>query len=207
MCTGGRLVADVTLGTTDRPDVPPELEASLTTSTDERWALWAHKVARPAGDVFFPMTGGPTYPADATARCRHGLHHPAPDPTCTCGFHALSAPLRSLIPRGLAHLEVALTGRVLVFEWPAGGVLFRAERQTVARVHAGPTSPDDAPLPPSDPGGRLARLLHGLPAGSEPMRLELPTAVPPLVTVQDDVGLCALTPPQRVRPGRVLTSA
>jgi hypothetical protein len=206
------LVADVTLGTTDRPDVPPELEASLTRSTDERWVVWAHKVANRAGDLFVPLTGGPGYPADATAECRLDEPHRAPDPSCTCGFHALSNPSAPLFARGLTHLEVALTGRVLAFEWPGGGVLFRSERQTVARVHARSSRRefDVAEFDirrPADPDGRIARLRARVPVGSGPMRLALPTATPPLVDVQDDVGLCALAGPQPVRNAGVLTPA
>jgi hypothetical protein len=34
----------------------------------------------------------------------------------------------------LAQLEVALSGRVLAYEWNGDGVLFRAARQTILRV-------------------------------------------------------------------------
>ena len=35
---------------------------------------------------------------------------------------------------GPTALTVALSGRVLAFEWPGEGVLWRAERQTVVRI-------------------------------------------------------------------------
>jgi hypothetical protein len=197
MCSGGRLLADVTVGTTERPDVPWQLEASLTPADDLRWALWAYKVAKPVGGLFRPLTGGTPYPADAIAECSRGFRHDAPDPACSCGFHAISTDVGWLGRTGFVQLEVALTGRVLAFEWPAGGVLFRAERQTVARVHSAGGASATFDRPPGT-AGRLARVLGGVPTGSGPMRLALPTATPPVVNVQDDVGLCVLTPPAPV---------
>src|SRR5262245_60716114 len=201
MCTGGRLLADVTLGTTERPDVPEQLEASLTTTNDERWVVWAHKMATPAGKLFLPLIGGTPYPADAVAECRAGGGHRAPEPGCTCGFHALSMDYAGFGPEEQVWLEVALTGRVLAFEFRHTDVLFGAERQTVARIC--PPRPRRmreaaraqlAPLRPSDPDGRLARVRPEVPAGSGPMRLELPTATPPTVGVVDDAGLCVVAP-------------
>jgi hypothetical protein len=52
--------------------------------------MWAYKMARPKGDLFVPLTGGSGYPADATAECRARGVHRAPDPACTCGFHAFT---------------------------------------------------------------------------------------------------------------------
>ncbi len=203
MCSGGRLLADLTVGTVERPDVPWQLESSLTTATDGRWVLWAYKVAVADGELFRPITGGAPYPADAIAQCFRGGRHHAPDPTCTCGFHALSAHLGGFGREGLVQLEVALTGRVLAYEWPAGGALFRAEHQTVARIHP-PRTADATSRQPPDTAGRLARVVAGVPAGSGPVRLELPTATPPAVGVHDDVGLCFLTAPVACRPEPVL---
>ena len=136
MCSGDRLVADFVAGTRARPGLPEELEEHLTTTVDGLWVVWAHKLARQAGDLFVPLTGGSGYPADARATCRVRGGHDAPDPGCTCGFHALSS--RRLpglhVGRGFTALTVALSGRVLAFEWAGKGVLWRAERQTVVRI-------------------------------------------------------------------------
>ena len=137
MCRGDRLVADFVAGTDARPGLPEELEEHLTTTVNGRWVVWAHKLARQAGDLFIPLTGGSGYPADAKARCRFGGAHDAPDPGCTCGFHALSSRRLPGLPAGrgsLTALTVALSGRVLAFEWAGPGVLWRAERQTVVRI-------------------------------------------------------------------------
>ena len=94
MCRGDRLIADFVAGTSVQPVLPRELEEHLTTTVDGLWVVWAHKLARPMGDLFVPLSGGSGYPADARATCRfRGLRgaHDAPDPGCTCGFHALSS--------------------------------------------------------------------------------------------------------------------
>ena len=70
MCSGDRLVADFMAGTDARPGLPEELEEHLTATVDGLWVVWAHKLARQAGDLFVPLTGGSGYPADARARCR-----------------------------------------------------------------------------------------------------------------------------------------
>jgi len=188
MCRGGRLIADFVAGTDARPGLPEELEAHLTTTVDGLWVVWAHKVARRAGDRFIPMTGGSGYPADARAQCRLRGDHEAPDPGCTCGFHALSSPrLPGLINGpGFTALTVALSGRVLAFEWPRGGVLWRAERQTVVRAQRVP----GRRRYPGDPDGRPAVVPAAAPSDSGPVRLKLP-AVPPVVRVcHDDAGWC-----------------
>src|SRR5690242_10761834 len=139
MCRGDRLVADFVAGTDTPPDLPGELEKQLTLTAGGRWGVWGYKLAPPMGNRVSPPTGGPGDPADARAVCRapgaQGTH-PAPDPDCTCGFHALSSQQLSGLPvgGGLAALTVALSGRVLAFEWAGGGVLWRAERQTVVRL-------------------------------------------------------------------------
>ena len=202
MCSGGRLLADFLAGGFDEPKVPDAVQRSLTQTVDGAWVVWARKVARPAkGDQFMPMTGGASYTADAVAECRWQRRgrsrHDSPQPDCTCGFHALSDQLRSepgplsLLGFDLLHLDVALSGRVLAFEWQGYGVLFRAARQTVIRVtRALPVRPD----PPADPSGRLAAMSRDHPSGSGPVRLRLPQSTPPVVAVKDDAGYCVLEP-------------
>ena len=110
---------------------------------------------------------------------------------CTCGFHALSTPWPGLpVHDGLARLEVALSGRVLVFDWPAGGLLFRAERQTVVRVH---DAPPLWPPPSEDPEGRLVRRSVDRPRGGGSVRLHLPGGTPEAVALSDDAGYCLVT--------------
>ncbi len=169
MCQGGRLLADFVAGTREQPNVP-ELAGNLAHTVEGEWVVWAYKLARPHSDEFLPLTGrGGPYPADAQAECsvvperrpvripaaafapqRGALlesRHSAPDPACSCGFHALSnlsalnfmgAPFsrRNRGEPSLACLAVLLSGRVLAFEWPGGPgtVLFRAARQTVVSV-------------------------------------------------------------------------
>src|SRR5215469_13633983 len=121
MCEGDRLVADFVAGTEARPGLPGELGEHLTTTVDGLWVVWAHKLAWLQDDLFVPLTGGPPYPADARATCRRrGARgaHDAPDPGCTCGFHALSSRRLPGLPprRGFTALTVALSGRVLAFE-------------------------------------------------------------------------------------------
>jgi len=137
MCRGDRLIADFVAGTDARPALPEGLEEHLTTTVNGLWVVWAHKLAQPAGDLFLPLTGGPGYPADARAECRARRGRPAhdaPDPGCTCGFHALSSRRLPGLPPGFTALTVALSGRVLALEWAGEGVLWRAERQTVVRM-------------------------------------------------------------------------
>jgi hypothetical protein len=201
MCSGDRLVADFVAGTDARPDLPGELEEHLTTTVDGLWVVWAYKLARPAGDLFVPLTGGPGYPADARATCRfRGVRgaHDAPDPGCTCGFHALSSRRLPGLPvrGGFTALTVALSGRVLAFEWAGEGVLWRAERQTVVRVE-GPARFTRAGgilgvrRHPGDPGGRLAAVTPVTPRDSGPVRLNLPVSCPVLPVCHDDAGWCA----------------
>jgi hypothetical protein len=204
MCRGGRLVADITAGADARPDLPAELDEHLTVTADGLWVVWAHKLARKAGDRFIPLTGGSGYPADARAECRFRRSHQAPDPGCTCGFHALSSPrLPGLRARGgFMALTVALSGRVLAFEWAGGGVLWRAERQTVVRIE-GLVLRDRLETPgrvgavlgrrrhPDDPDGRLAFVPAGAPRDSGPVRLSLPASAPVLPVCHDDAGWCA----------------
>jgi hypothetical protein len=172
----------------------------MTTTVNGLWVVWAHKLAWQAGDLFVPLTGGSGYPADATAECRfRGARggHDAPDPGCTCGFHALSRRGLPGLPMGpgFTALTVALSGRVLAFEWAGGGVLWRAQRQTVVRI-------DQPALPgqmetvrgkrrhPDDPDGRLAAVLAATPHGSGPIRLDLPVSAPVLAMCHDDPGWC-----------------
>ena len=135
-----------------------------------------------------PLTGGDAYPRDAIANCLTGANHNAPKRTCTCGFHALSTAATQLVSFGAWQLEVALSGRILAFEWAGGGVLFRAERQTVIRTAA----PWDPPVPPADPAGWLAARPTTNPRGAAPIGLYLPERTPPTVEVADDAGFCML---------------
>jgi len=218
MCSGDRLVADFIAGTDARPGLPEELDEHLTTTVNGQWVVWAHKLARQKGDLFVPLTGGPGYPADARAECRfRGVRsaHDAPDPGCTCGFHALSSRRFTGLAAGrrfpglaggrftaltagrrFTALTVALSGRVLAFEWAGGGVLWRAERETVVRI--------DRPAPfdraaglsvkrrhPDDPDGRLAIVPAATPRDSGPVRLKLPVSCPVLPVCHDDAGWCA----------------
>ena len=200
MCRGDRLVADFAAGTDARPDLLEGLGEHLTLTVDGLWVVWAHKLARQAGDLFVPLTGGPGYPADARAKCRsRGARgaHDAPDPGCTCGFHALSS--RRLpglhVGRGFTALTVALSGRVLAFEWAGQGVLWRAERQTVVRTER-PARSGWAQSAlgrrrhPGDPDGRLAAVPAAAPRDSGPVRLKLPVSSPVLPVCHDDAGWC-----------------
>jgi hypothetical protein len=216
MCSGSRLVADVVAGTRERPDVP-EVAASLTTTIEGEWVIWAYKLARQSGDRFVPLSGRGSYPVDAEAECLApgpsrrwpaagvGAAHRPPEPFCTCGFHALSTPsLRFALP-GFVCLSVVLSGRVLAFEMGQSSLLFRAQRQTVVRVDG--RFPGHVPdgrgwtgaLPtrlrrPDDPSGSLARRPHDVPRGAGPERLALPSGFE-RVALQDDAGWCAVAAP------------
>jgi hypothetical protein len=197
MCSGDRLVADFMAGTGARPSLPEELDEQLTVTADGLWMVWAHKLARKAGQLFLPLSGGPGYPADARAECRRRGGHAAPDPGCTCGFHALSSPwLPGLPPRRLCTaLTVALSGRVLAFEWAGGGVLWRAERQTVVRIERpAPAEVLGRLRHPDDPDGRLAVVRAAAPRDSGPVRLKLPVSPPVLPVSHDDAGWCIGSP-------------
>ena len=200
MCRGDRLIADFVAGTDARPDLPGELEEHLTTTVNGLWVVWAHKLARQVGDLFVPLTGGSGYPADAKATCRfRGIRgaHDAPDPGCTCGFHALSSRRLPGLPVGppFTALTVALSGRVLAFEWAGEGVLWRAERQTVVRAGR-PALFDRAEevlgkrRHPGDPDGRPAVVPAATPRDSGPVRLSLPVSPPVLPVCHDDAGWC-----------------
>jgi hypothetical protein len=201
MCSGDRLIADFVAGTGARPGLPEELQEHLTTTADGLWVVWAHKLARQAGHLFIPLTGGSGYPADARAACRFRSAHDAPDPGCTCGFHALSS--QRLLPglpvgSGLTALTVALSGRVLAFEWAGQGVLWRAERQTVVRIERPALSGRTEGAPgqrrhPGDPDGRAAAVSPAAPRDSGPVRLSLPVCAPVLPVCHDDAGWCVVS--------------
>ena len=207
MCRGDRLVADFVAGTSARPGLPEELEEHLTTTVDGLWVVWAHKLARQEGNLFIPLTGGPGYPADARAECRprtgRGARraHDAPDPRCTCGFHALSSRRLPGLPFGggvFTQLAVALSGRVLAYEWAGEGTLWRAERQTVVRVERPARFDRTAAVPgrrrhPDDPDGRLAVVPAVAPRDSGPIRLNLPVSAPVLPVCHDDAGWCVVS--------------
>jgi hypothetical protein len=198
-------------GTDARPGLPEELGEHLTTTVDGLWVVWAHKLARQEGKLFIPLTRGAGYPVDAKAECRRrGVRsaHRAPNPRCTCGFHALSSREFPGLPavRGLTALTVALSGRVLAFEWAGGGVLWRAERQTVVRTerltrfdwtefqrpprfNRKEEAPDQRRYP-GDPDGRLAAMPAVTPHDSGPVRLSLPVSAPVVPVCDDDAGWC-----------------
>jgi hypothetical protein len=201
MCNGGRLVAHFVAGTGVQPDLPADLQEHLTTTMDGLWVVWAYKLARQAGDLFIPLTGRSGYPADARAECRSwgaSGTHDAPHPECTCGFHALSSRELPGLPAregDLVTLTVALSGRVLGFEWARGGVLWRAERQTVIAVKR-PARSDlveevrGRRRYPDDPDGRLAVVPVASPRDSGPVRLNLPACPAVLPVRHDDAGWC-----------------
>jgi hypothetical protein len=207
MCSGGRLIADFRAGTVDHPNVADVVEAQLTLTQDDKWVVWAHKVAAfSTNDGTFIAITGDRYPVDAEARCLR-RRHKAPQPDCTCGFHALSVEcwrgnLNAVMSRrrsnaGPVRLDVALTGRVLAFQWIGGAVLFRAERQTVMRVNAPSstsqiTSSNPWQMPPDDPAGWLAAHHDGAPRGAGPFQLRLPESAPAQVALADDAGYCLL---------------
>lgn len=118
MCRAGRLLSEFRAGTGEAPRVPDVVARSLTQTVEGDWVVWAHKLARPAGDAFMPLSGGDAYPSDAVARCRNGGRHDAPHQSCTCGFYAVSHALATDAMPGLARLQVVLSGRVLAFECP-----------------------------------------------------------------------------------------
>jgi len=201
MCRGGRLLADFVVGSETQPQGLPAVVAECLTQTcDDRWVIWAYKVALMEGKEFRALTGA-SYPADARANCARGFGHSAPQPACSCGFHAVSE-RQALRGFGLGALDgptslcVALSGRVLAFDWLANQVLFRAERQTVARIERQSITVE---RPRDDPSGRAVRVAPSGPLDAGPARLALPTKAPSRVTLDDDAGYCAFG--QRARVG------
>ena len=197
MCRGGRLLADFKAGTDVKPGVSERLEEHLTMTAGGLWVVWAYKLAWQVGDLFMPLTGGSSYPADARATCRLGRAHKAPKPNCTCGFHALSSRRLPGLPADPDSnvLTVALSGRVLAFEWELGQeVLWRAERQTVVRIEPALFSRTAGVIQklrhPDDPDGRLAFVSPDTPCDSGPVRLDLPVSCPVLPVCNDDAGWC-----------------
>ena len=96
---------------------------------------------------------------------------------------------------GCTPLSVALSGRVLAFDWAGEGVLWRAERQTVVRVERPARFDRTAAVPgrrrhPDDPDGRLAVVPAVAPRDSGPIRLNLPVSAPVLPVCHDDAGWC-----------------
>jgi hypothetical protein len=90
---------------------------------------------------------------------------------------------------------------VLAFEWAGGGVLWRAERQTVVRIErsawfnrpARSNRTEEVPATrrhPDDPDGRAAVVPAVTPRDSGPIRLNLPVSAPVLPVCHDDAGWC-----------------
>jgi hypothetical protein len=103
--------------------------------------------------------------------------------------------------RDFTALTVALSGRVLAFEWAGGGVLWRAERQTVVRIDrsawfdrlARSNRAEQVAAKrrhPDDPEGRPAVVPAVTPRDSGPIRLNLPVSAPVLPVGHDDAGWC-----------------
>src|SRR5262249_41448597 len=144
---------------------------------DGEWVVWARKVARSGiRNRFTPLTGGKPYPLDAVAECRWRRDHDAPQPLCSCGFHAVSGSALfgaiSGLPFRPVELDVILSGRVLAFEWFGGNVLFRAARQTVVRIRTPERVRHLAQWSsPDDPDGQVSWRLGDEPKGAGPVRL------------------------------------
>ncbi|MFE3261367.1 hypothetical protein ACFXPS_35455 [Nocardia sp. NPDC059091] len=199
MCEGYGLIGSFEAGTRERPHVPEVVRPSLRRTDDGVWVVMARKVARHIdGDRFIPATGGAPYPRDAIAECRRGRSHAVPDEDCSCGFHAVSEAAPEPYGGRFTVLEVALSGRILASHWIRGGLLFRAERQTVitwsditvpqpVRL---PDRPPQPPTPPLEPGGRAARLRPPDPRGLDRAGLRLPVREPQVVRLADDAGYC-----------------
>jgi hypothetical protein len=207
------LLADFTAGGATRPDVPGVVAGALVRTTEDRWVVWAHKIAQPVGRGFVPLNPrGGWYPRVAIARCWRGGSHAAPDPLCTCGFHALTSPDGLPAGRGFERLEVALSGRILAVEFRTG-VLYRAAEQAVLRIDprrpggplhlrpattGGPADLVGRQSGPGDGDGDRIRRRSTTPRGSGPVRLALPSDPPTIVGVEDDAGLCGLAGPSPV---------
>ena len=130
----------------------------------------------------------------------HGLSSPGAWPYraqgCPVGLQGADLTGAGQCPNVALHRKSALSisrsscrAAWLVFEWPDGGFLFRAARQTVVRVDRWPDL--NEPDRPDDLGGHLARLPGPHPFGAGPVRLALPEE-PSHVAVRDDAGWCAL---------------
>lgn len=151
----GRLMADITV-TRHRLPEPFPVGLTVTRLPDGTFAVPAVKLARqldpglPLAEQTFASMYHGTFGADAEATCKarlqsvHGHRpHAAPDLRCTCGFYALSHGVDDR--PGFALLDVALTGRILVFEQLGHRrdttLLYRAEHQQVLAVHAALPAP------------------------------------------------------------------
>jgi hypothetical protein len=120
---------------------PPEVRRFLRFDAEDGWYVPAYKVAsigrtpEGVGPVFRPLTSRDAYGTRSRAVCANRCGARCPNLSCTCGFYAVEseqAARRFLVGRrGAVLLEVALTGRVAIFEWSGGGTMFRAEGQVV----------------------------------------------------------------------------
>jgi hypothetical protein len=219
MCSGGRRLCDFIGGTTERPEgLPDVVKRSLTQTTDGRWIVWAYKIAYRYGDSFAALTGS-RYSADARAECRRDTRHVAPDPTCTCGFHALSDPdtgvLRRVVPskpsktrdlsalfdrirRRVAAMPFSLDRPVLLTVALSGRVLAFDHRGDSVLFRAERQTvvrvDDPTTQPPDDPAGTREQLMPRRPTDVGPVRLALPNQLPARVMLADDAGFCLLSP-------------
>ena len=135
-------------------------------------------------------------PADARAECGRRGAHDAPDPRCTCGFHALSSQRLPGLPIGnvFAQLTVAVvrTG-ARPSSGPAkeccGGRSGRPWSASSGRPLR-PERSSTGPVPghPGDPDGRLAVVSPATPRDSGPIRLNLPVSSPALPVGHDDAA-------------------
>jgi hypothetical protein len=120
---------------------PPEVRRFLRFDAEDGWYVPAYKVASigrtPEGvePLFRPLTSRVAYGTRSRAVCANRCGARCPNLSCTCGFYAVESEqaARSLLVgrHGAVLLEVALTGRVAIFEWSGGGTMFRAEGQVV----------------------------------------------------------------------------
>lgn len=115
----GKLLADVDLHRIRSGDeLPDVLEGWAEQDAGGTWCVPAFKRGRPAGDDRWrALTKDVTYGRDSQAECAGSrCDGPTPNPGCRCGFYAVSEPREIPYPDGVV-LEVAFTGRVLIYEF------------------------------------------------------------------------------------------
>ena len=200
MCRGGRLIGDFVAGTDARPGLPEELHEHLTTTVDGLWVVWAHKLARQAGDLFVPLTGGSGYPADARAQCRY-RGRPGCSRRPRSEMHVrLPRPLKSEVARPARRSRLHCVDRCTVRTGaglrvgPRGSVVAGGAADRGSLRVVGPSERAEG-IPgkrrhPGDPDGRPAVVPAVTPRDSGPVRLNLPVSSPVLPVCDDDAGWC-----------------